>query len=732
MAEKKIKKQNVDKIGRIFTMLFNRAVMYDMKHPFTTQSMGDFFRLISDELKKYTPIVLIMHQDKFFIEDEPLDARLNISKVMVHFKKTDIQSIQFGHGLSREDLEGFFNVMVDTIKFSDLDKMQKELTRLKISKLKLNHVYFKKVTVDDTVVEKDSVKSISEGKASEKKQKLKTELLDILTGGLAIDELGKSLSITQLFGEPEKLSKYVVHNGDTAQISNDNQEGGPVLLENIGKIKSEVDKASIDLKGSKLHDLAASVVKMKADLINGIKEKKKAGIAFHDEEQLIVETNALADNVILKLVRDEYKQGATSVKRLSQILRRLVPDKDELQRFLPKLKETLLIEGMSLDDFLELTNELETELANQNVSDAIKKSAEDIGVSGEELLREITSNPSEAAELIYLASELRKETGDKKALTDVLVEYIERVGSKIALDSPEVMGDEGKDHIKSVIANVESEIVSRLKSKEIEPNVLKGVSERLDERMDTLITKLEKSLEQRDSVFGTWDHETTSLLKIFEDNIEDTEQLKMILKQVRDKYVDATTGEFDSKEIQKSIIEEETEEKTKDDTKALTLKLPKGVHNRKSILYFIEREIARSSRYKTPFSAVTFSILKAIPQKKFAAGTVMHDDITTSVLTELIRQVRDTDLVGILDKKKIIGLLPMTDEEEAKLAMRRLLKKIHSNLFKVKGIPIEVKFAGTVTNFNKQDTPDLKKFVTKAERDIFEVVQRLKNLQSLY
>ena len=160
--------------------------------------------------------------------------------------------------------------------------------------------------------------------------------------------------------------------------------------------------------------------------------------------------------------------------------------------------------------------------------------------------------------------------------------------------------------------------------------------------------------------------------------------------------------------------------------------MPKGVHNRKSILYFIEREIARASRYKTPFSAVTFSILKAIPQKKFAAGTVMHDDITVSVLTELIQQVRDTDLIGILDKKKIVSLMPMTDAEEAKLAMRRLLKKIHSNLFKVNGVPIEVKFAGTVTNFNKQETADLKQFVGKAERDIFEVVQRLRNLQSLY
>ncbi len=726
-----MKKQVANKIGRVFSMLFNRAIMYDMKHPYTAQSIRDFFRLISDELTRYSPMVLIMNQDKFFIEDEPLDPKINTSKLLSHFKKTAIESILFEDGMTRDDLEKFFYVVIDTTKYSDIEQMQKAIEEHGVDKLKLNYVFFQKVTADDAVLEKKSIKDLTEIKKSDKQKKLKTELLDMLTGGIALDNLSESFSISQLINEPEKIAEYVVQPGLSEAAFEDTAECSPVLLENIGKIKSEVDKAVYDVSGAKLHELAASVVKMRAELLDGIDEKKKAGVSYVEETKIIAETNELADNVILKLVKDEYKQGATPIGRLAQILRRLIPDNDELQRFLPKLKETLLLEGMSLNDFLQLTEKLEKELASSQVSDAIKKSAEDIGVSGEELLNEITSNPAEAAELIYLASQIRKETGDKKVLTDVLVDYVEKIGTKIALDSPEINDVDGGSHLKSIIANVESEIVSKLKNKEIEHNVLDNVIERLDQRMDGLISKLETSLEKRDSSFGTWDHETTSLLKMFEDNVDNSEELKIVLKQVHDKYLDQDSGKINVLEIKKAISGEElfTE---KSDVKLKKLTLPKGVHNRKSILYFIEKEITRSLRYKTPFSTVTIAILKAIPQKKFAAGTISHDDITYAVLDELSIHTRDTDALGLLDKKRIIGLMPMTDAREGKLAMQRLLKKIHTTMIKVNDVPIELKLAGSVTFFNKKDTQTLKEFIRKSEDDISKIVQRLKNLQSLY
>jgi GGDEF domain-containing protein len=410
----------------------------------------------------------------------------------------------------------------------------------------------------------------------------------------------------------------------------------------------------------------------------------------------------------------------------------VIPVYAELQRLLPKLKDALLAEGMSLKDFLELTGEIEKEITNTAITGALKKSAEGIGVSGEDLLREITSNPTEAAELIYLASEIRKGTGDKKALTDVLVTYIEKISGNMALESLSATDDGGVEHLKSVISHVESEILERLKLKDMGSNVIDNVAERLNDRMDKFLEKLEISFAKRQSTFGTWDLETTSLARLLEENVGDTEQLKILLQKVKDTFKDQPTGEFrlDAIKFELDDIKNETDASKEDDAKQTSL--PKGIHNRKNILYFIEKEIFRAVRYQTPFSVVTFSMLKAVPQKKFAAGTITREGITYAILEILSKISRDTDVVGVLDQKKIIALMPMTIEEDAKLALRRLLKSIHSSLLKVNDIPLEVRCAGAVTPFDKEKTPVLKDYIRKAEHDIYDMVQRIKNLQTLY
>ena len=52
MLQKKLRKNNVsrksdyDKIGRNFCLVFNRATMYDMDHPYTVQAISEFYKII--------------------------------------------------------------------------------------------------------------------------------------------------------------------------------------------------------------------------------------------------------------------------------------------------------------------------------------------------------------------------------------------------------------------------------------------------------------------------------------------------------------------------------------------------------------------------------------------------------------------------------------------------------------------------------------------------------------
>jgi hypothetical protein len=731
MKDKRLNKKVIDKIGRMFAMLFNRATMYNMNHPFTTQSMADFFKAISVELKQYSPIVVIMHQDTFFIEDEPIDPRLNVSKMMMHFKKGGIQSVSFEEGLTQVELENFFSVFIDLIRYPNAEMLKEACDREGVSKARINHVFFMKVTADEEVLSRDEIKHIADTKKQDKFKSLKDELLDMISGGLAIEELGKALPLTDLLAKPDKVSDYL-NAPDTLGLegAGPDPSAGVIMFDQIHRIRMEVDKAAGHASGASLHELAESVARMRDELVKGILERKKEGLVYDNEQEIMDEAKEMVDKVLLELVKDEYKQGATPVKRLGQVLRRLIPDNKELQRLLPKLKELLLSEGMSLADFLQLTEEIEREITNASLSSALKKSAEEIGVAGEDLLKEIASNPTEAAELIYLAAELRKETGDKKALTDVLVNYIERISGNAALTSNPQSADAGVAHLKTVICHVESEIIDRLKGKNMEAGVLDSVAKKLNDRMDQFLEKMEVSFSKRQSAMGTWDAETTSLMKMFEDQLGDKDQIRGLLERVRDTFRDKKTGEIRFEDIKFDHDDGKGESASEEPAKASSL--PKGVHSRKSILYFIEKEMARSIRYQTPFSLLTLSILKAVPQQKFATGTITREEITYLVLQNLSTLVRDTDVVGVLDSKKIISLLPMTDGNEGRLALRRLLKNIHSSLIRVNGIPLEVRFTGAVTPFEKDVTPTLKDFIRKAEHDIFDMVQRIKNLQTLY
>jgi hypothetical protein len=97
----------------------------------------------------------------------------------------------------------------------------------------------------------------------------------------------------------------------------------------------------------------------------------------------------------------------------------------------------------------------------------------------------------------------------------------------------------------------------------------------------------------------------------------------------------------------------------------------------------------------------------------------------------LIDLLRGADLVGILNKKMIVLMLPMTDEKNAKIALRRIRKKLHSGPLIINNIPFSIRFAGAVTTCDHELTPDLQAYLTAAENNHDDLVIRLKNVKDL-
>jgi len=74
----------------------------------------------------------------------------------------------------------------------------------------------------------------------------------------------------------------------------------------------------------------------------------------------------------------------------------------------------------------------------------------------------------------------------------------------------------------------------------------------------------------------------------------------------------------------------------------------------------------------------------------------------------------------------------MTEKKNAKIAMQRISRAIHAATITVKGLDINIRFAGATTSFDNDRTPDLESFLKVAEKDHNELLIRLRNIQELY
>ena len=733
MAKVQMKKE-YDRVGRSFSLLFNRSTMYQLDHPYTSQSIKDFFRTIQTALNFQSPLVLIMNRDQFFIEDEPLDPRLNVTRMVSHFKKAGIQSLSFHEGILSNDISEFVRVFIDLAAFPNVDGMRNELSRVGVEAIKLNHVVYKKVTEDDAVVSKDVLaQSGDAGKAAIPEEKKKS-ILSVVAGGLVMEELEQAMSLRFVIVNPGAASRTLI-DSDLASAQQSAQEGGggggsgPVIVKQLNRLRNEVEKVSPEMEGANLAELAEAVFDMKRKLLNGIEAQKSAGVVYTDEAGIHKEANELTDRVFVQLIKDEYRKGAITVKRLAQIIRRLLPDPQELQRLMPALKEALISEGMALTDYMELIGALGKELQSQGLAQVLTQGAEEIGVEGEDLIQEVLSNPQIAAELIYLSAEIRKGAGDEKVLSDLLVEYIERIGGQLTLETAANAAEGEEEALDRVLRRVQSQIVDQLHAKDVQSDVLREVEERLGARMEAMLARLQIDLDKWGGGLpsGAGDLKKFSILGALEEGADEGEDLARILEQVRGGLRERGVDENNFQEIYAEIIKGKVAWKKQQEKK----ELPSGVMNRSSILFFVEKEMQRAIRYGTPFSVILFAIVRAIPREKAAPGAVKQKEVYQAVVDRMARVVRDPDMVGSLDKSRMLWMLPMTMPEDVKIARDRIVNDLHRHIFSINGVPLKVRMASAIMDFSHEEMPPLRTFLKRAERGLHEIVVRLRNIRDL-
>ena len=494
-------------------------------------------------------------------------------------------------------------------------------------------------------------------------------------------------------------------------------------------MRIEVEKHLEGKSDVALADLAGAVFDMKKQLLEGIEAQKALGVAYENEAAILENANELTDRVLIQLVRDEYQQGKITPARMAQLLRRLVPEADELKRLLPKIKTALLEEGMSHTQYLELVQELSKELQSEGLANILQESGEEIGVDGDQLIAEFKQNPEQAAQLIYLAAEIRRGSGDEDVLADILAGYVEQMGGQMAMDQTEEKDD--PEHLKKVVGSIESNIVRQLGKMDVGGDVITKLEDRLNARMETVLDQMRtewiKAKGHSGEGGGTGGtKKVLSVLQTLEQSVSEHDELGEILKIVRTKVEAGEIDENDYKKIQEEISRQKQLIKEKESNRVM----PTGVIKAGAMAFILEKEIARSNRYDYSFSALAFSMVRIKPREKVPAGAINSEILMEAVLAMLAETFREVDIVGQLGKNTIVGVLPLISREDSKKALNRVMKVLQESPIDVIGIPVDIKFAGIAITFDGQHTPDAKSFIRVMSSRLQDMANRLKNIQS--
>jgi hypothetical protein len=744
--EKKLTKVLSDKISRTFNLIFNQVSMYYAEHPAAERSIDQFYQSLVQGLKIKDTILLIMNREQFFIDEEPFDQRINTDRMVAYFKKAEISSIYFERGLKMPDLQVFVKVFFDNKTYPTADAMIKAFADTKLEPIKINYVFFKKMTSDDEVVSKDQLLADPEakeadGRTSDDASKDEDagpsteDILEMIAANVLFEEFENTMTVQNLVNSPADMSRQMVEADLTSseQMADQGQKPGHALYYQLQQFRQQVDATVAEKSDLSLPNLAKGVFDLRNRLLEDIEAQKAKGVVYVFEDQIRNEVDEITDDVMIRLVTEEYHKGEISVKRLAQILLRLIPETKELQRLLPKLKKALLAEGMPLSDFLTLIQELKHELQSDELSRILEQNADKIGLDPEDLISEIMKNPKDTAELISIAAEIRKGTGDDQALSNVLVDYVEKVGTEMALEEAGKDPESDGAKIHNILDSIRSKIIGKLKEKNIDSGILENVESRLVEKMEESVRKIQTSMifnQINTDEGGAITRDT--ILKILSEQSDDDDALRMVLDEVRQSLLSRGVDEAKFQGVFDEILGTHKDDVKRQEREKKKGKTPRGTLSQGNTLYILNNEVLRSIRYKTPFSTLSFSIFKVTPKKPPGDIKVTWDDVIEAFMRNLAETVRETDMVGRIGSKIIIVIQPMTDGAQSKLARSRINNKLRVQEYIIKDIPFEMSFANTATPFDPENAKDLNAYLTAIRNELMDLQTRLSSIQELF
>jgi hypothetical protein len=276
-----------------------------------------------------------------------------------------------------------------------------------------------------------------------------------------------------------------------------------------------------------------------------------------------------------------------------------------------------------------------------------------------------------------------------------------------------------------VIGQLGSNIVNRLKNMDTGGDVLAELEEKINKRLDLILEKYRNDL-ARSSARTASEEEAKklNLLDMMEQSVGDNSDLREILSAVRSKVQSERIDENDFGQIHGEVLRQIQMRRQKQRKK----KTRPGLLQPRGVRYLLGKEMARAKRYNLPFSVLCLAVVGGLSHDQLPSGPTAQQDLIDAILNKLAIIIRDADVLGQLEKGRIVVLLPVTDGKHARFALLRCLKLLNSEPVLVDGISLSPKITGIAYGFDPNMKPDVDAFVKAATSELEHMISRVKNL----
>lgn len=703
MSEIAIDLKQALQIARAFNLAFNNAFMYGGSHQTTKDSAASFFSVLQPMLAIANTITVSAEKDSIFFENHCVDKLVSVQRINNRFKKTGVQSVSFDRDASLESALALFYLMGSLSDFKSVETMQDYLRNERIPGVKINYVVYKKVTIDDAIVNKDVLADTQLLFGNQ--QAYGTGTYVQADPGIILREFSNILSLRNSSHENGASGAVGAGSPQLSQADYDKYITTQLKALNNQFTTSEISEDVTSLTPA---EMLETIYKLKENVLENIRLQRETGKLVATDELAINEINQFSYQVIVRLIKEEYRgDRKISIKRLSQIIRRMLPDIKELKYLLPQLKDGLFAEGMSPSDYLSLVKELNKELDSDGLIQIMVEASDQIGLTLNELIEGIKEAPEESAKLIVLAAEIKKggvKTDDQQ-MSAVLSDYIEKVSRALVLQSPEAAAPGGGTMLKAAVKRIEREILDRLKSQNVGLNMVSVVAQKLANQFNDTVSTLKGDWVKK-SINGSKNLDEETVFSIIEQIAEQGQEGVGVAEEIRSILI---SNGFSAEKIDNMAKKVQLRAEA-----AVThkIEIPEGTFNAATMAFFLNLEIKRNCRYNSPFSTILVSYEKIVDLRTYTFFDLTPDiniQLTNQSLEILKHMKRDLDVLGIftINNTSIpLMVLPMTDFTGALFVKKRIEKDFPCHEFLINGITVHVEPVVTASGFDRNLTPD--------------------------